>query len=145
AHDRQRSGQCSTISSTCSGGSSRRYRPSCPYWPPRFRPDSFPRGRGGAEGGSCDGGSDEFRELRFKRHSSSATRPSSRPFASTNSPTRNNKAIAVSRSPSRIASASARSTRDHSPPRPWSLPHLNAYLDRSICRRFLWAVLGSHQ
>ena len=90
------------------GGSSRRCLPSCPGWPPRPRPDPFPPGRGGADGGSCDGGSDEFRELRFSRRSSSATRASSRWFASTSSPTRNNNAIAVSRSPSRIASASAR-------------------------------------
>ena len=47
------------------------------------RPERFPPGRGGADGGSCEGGSDEFRELRFSRRSSSATRASSRWFAST--------------------------------------------------------------
>ena len=134
AHERQRSGQCSTISSTCSGGSSRRYLPSCPCCPPRSRPEPFPPGRGGADGGSCDGGSDEFRELRFSRRSSSATRASSRSFASTSrwfastsSSSRSNNPTAVSRSPSRIASASARSTQTRSPPGPRSLPHLNAY------------------
>ncbi len=85
------------------------------------RPDRFPPGRGGADGGSWDGGSDEFRELRFSRRSSSPTRASSRWFASTSSPTRNNNAIAVSRSPSRIASASARSTPQGSPSGPRSL------------------------
>jgi hypothetical protein len=75
----------------------------------RARPKPGWREGGGAEGGSCDGGNDEFRDLRFSRRSSSATRASSRGFASTSSPTRNNNAIAASRSPSRIASASARS------------------------------------
>src|SRR5205814_9212907 len=96
--------------------------PSCPCCPPRFLPDPAPRGRGGADGGSCDGGSDEFRELRFKRRSSSATRASSRSFvstsrrfASTSSSSRNSNATAVSRSPSRIASASARPTQKRSP------------------------------
>jgi hypothetical protein len=65
---------------------------------------------------------DEFRELRLSRRSSSATRASSRWFASTSSPTRNNNATAVSRSPSRIASASARSTAQDSPPAHGSLP-----------------------
>src|SRR6266511_2968371 len=79
-------------------------------------PAPSPRGRGGADGGSCDGGNDEFRELRFSRRSSSATRASrrsfastSRWFASTSSSSRSSKPTAVSRSPSRIASASARS------------------------------------
>ena len=113
AHDRQRSGQCSTTSSTCSGGSSRRCLPSCPGWPPRLRPDRFPPGRGGADGGSCDGGSDEFRELRFSRRSSSATRASSRWFASTSSPTRK----PTTRPPS----------HDHhqGSPRPRPAPHRN--------------------
>jgi len=110
AHDRQRSGQCSTTSSTCPVASSRRCLPSCPGWPPRLRPEPGRRGRGGAEGGSCEGGSDELCELRLSRSSSSATRASSRPFASTSSPIRNSSATAVSRSPSRIASASCRST-----------------------------------
>jgi hypothetical protein len=143
AHDRQRSGQCSTIASTCSGGSSRRYRPSCPCCPPRFRPDPSPRGRRGADGGSCEGGSDEFRELRFRRRSSSATRASSRSFASTrrwfastSSSSRSNNPTAVSRSPSRIASASARSTQNRSPPGRGSLLHLNAYMLCCLtCRR----------
>src|SRR5207244_4965824 len=65
--------------------------------------------RGGTDGGSCDGGSDELRERRLSRRSSSAPRASSRRFDSTSSPIRNNSATAVSRSPSRIASASARS------------------------------------
>jgi hypothetical protein len=78
AHDRQRPGQCSITSSTCSGASNSRCLPSCPSWPPRPRPDPFPRGRGGVDGGSCDGGSDEFRELRLSRRSSSPTRASSR-------------------------------------------------------------------
>src|SRR6266536_5217926 len=33
-----RTGQCSTSSSSCSSGSSRRFLPSCPGWPPRLRP-----------------------------------------------------------------------------------------------------------
>jgi hypothetical protein len=66
-------------------------------------------GPGGTEGGSCDGGSDELRELRFRRRSSSTTRASSRWFASTSSPTRISSATAVSRSPSKMDSASARS------------------------------------
>ena len=105
----QRSGQCSTISSTRSGGSSRRCLPSCPGWPPGVRPEPGRRGRGAADGGSCDGGSDELRELRLSRRSSSTTRASSRRFASTNSPTRKSSATALSRSPSRIASTSTRS------------------------------------
>ena len=64
-------------------GSSRRLLPSCPGWPPRVRPEPGRRGRGSAEGGSCDGGSNELRELRFSRRYSSATRASSRRFAST--------------------------------------------------------------
>jgi hypothetical protein len=110
AHERQRSGQCSTTSSTCTGGSSRRCLPSCPSWPPGLRPLPGPFGRAGAEGGSWEGGSEELRELRLRRCSSSATRASSRRFASTSSPIFINRATAVSRSPSRIASASARST-----------------------------------
>src|SRR6266511_1376102 len=97
-------------SSSRSGDSNRRLRPSWPPWPPGLRPEPCWRGRGGAEGGSCEGGSEEFRELRLSRRSNSATRASSRRFASTSSPTRTSSAIAVSRSPSRIASASARST-----------------------------------
>lgn len=142
AHDPHRLGQCSTISSICSGGSNRRYLPSCPCCPPRLRPDPFPRGRGGADGGSCDGGNDESRELRFSRRSSSATRasrrsfaPTSRWFASTSSSSRSSNPIAVSRSPSRIASASARST----PPnfgvtRRVPAHGLNAYLFMRLCR-----------
>jgi hypothetical protein len=55
------------------------------------------------------GGSEELRELRFSRCSSSATRASNRRFASIRSPTCISSASAGSRSPSRIASASARS------------------------------------
>jgi hypothetical protein len=88
----------------------RKQLPSCPGWPPGLGPLAGFFGRGGAEGGSCEGGNDEFRELRLSRRSSSATRASSRWFASTSSPSRVNSATAVSRSPSRIASASARST-----------------------------------
>ena len=121
AQERHRSGQCSTTSSTRSSASSRRCLPSCPGWPPRLRPEPVRPGRGGAQGGSCDGESDELRELRFSRRSSSATRASNRRFASTSSPTRINNATAVSRSPSRIASASARSTPPRSPHRHGSL------------------------
>src|SRR5207247_10503024 len=97
----------------------------------------------GADGGSCDGGSDEFRELRSRRRSSSPTRASSRSFASTrrwfastSSSSRSNSPTAVSRSPSRIASASARSTQNRSPPGHGSLPHLNAYKNPAISRAF---------
>ena len=48
--------------------------------------------------------------------------------------TATNNATAVSRSPSRIASASARSTPTHSPPGPRSLPRLNAYYGRYRAR-----------
>ena len=136
AHDRHRPGQCSTTPSTRSSGSSRRYLPSCPGWPPRPRSERVPPGRGGADGGSCDGGSDELRELRFSRRSSSTTRASSRWFASTSSPTRTSNVTAVSRPPSRIASASARSTPQNSPPASGSLPRVNAYCKRPISRDF---------
>jgi len=39
---------------------------------------SLPTRPGGTDGGSCDGGSDEFRELRFNRRSSPPSRASSR-------------------------------------------------------------------
>ena len=78
AQARQRSGQCSTTSSTRSSGKSGRLVPSCPGWPPRARPEPGPPGRGGAEGGSCEGGSDELRELRRSRSSSFSTRASRR-------------------------------------------------------------------
>ena len=90
----------------------RKQRPACALVPglaPRLRPEAGLGGRGGAEGGSCEGGSEELRELRLRRCSSSATRASSRRFASISSPTRSRKATAASRSPSRIASAWARS------------------------------------
>jgi len=123
AHARQCSGQCSTISSTRSSGSSGLLLPSCPGWPPGLRPELGFRGRGGAEGGFWEGGSDELRELRLSRCSSSPTRASSRRFASISSPTCMSRTTAASRSPSRIASASARSMRASSPPRARSAPH----------------------
>src|SRR6266545_767936 len=83
--------------------------------PTRALPARTRRRRGRILGGR------NFRELRFSRRSSSATRASSRWFASTSSPTRSNNATAFSRSPSRIASASARSTPQGSPPGPRSL------------------------
>jgi hypothetical protein len=110
AHEPQRSGHWSITSSTCASGSSRRCVPSCPGWPPGLRPLAGFVGRAGADGGSWEGGSEELRELRLRRCSSSATRASSRRFASISSPIRISSATAVSRSPSRIASASARST-----------------------------------
>jgi len=59
-------------------------------------------------------------------------------FASTSSRARNNNATAVSRSPSRVASASARSTPQDSPPRPRSLsPGVNAYQKTRTCRPFV--------
>ncbi len=98
-----RTGQCSTSSSSCSSGSSRRFLPSCPGWPPGLRPLAGVLGRGGAEGGSCDGGSEELREERLSRCSSSPTRASSRRFATTSSSTRKSNVTAASWSPSRIA------------------------------------------
>ena len=94
---------------------SRRQQPpmTCPHAPAARHvadPNGFPPGRGGADGGSCDGGNDEFRELRFNRRSSSPTRASSRPFASTNSPS-----ATTTRSP----------THDHhqGSPQPRPAPH----------------------
>jgi hypothetical protein len=98
AQARQRSGQCSTTSSTRSSGSGGRFLPACPGWPPRSRPEPGRRGRGSADGGSCEGGSDELRELRLSRCSSSLTRASSRRFASSSSPIRISSETAVSRS-----------------------------------------------
>src|SRR6266508_4329447 len=87
------------------------------------------------------GGRDELRELRLSRRSSSATRASSRRFASTSSPIRISSATAASRSPSRIASASARSI----PPNFGATQRvpaqgLNAYPNASICRGFTGAT-----
>ena len=74
-----------------------------------------PLERGGAVGGSWEGGSEELRECRLRRSSSSTRRASSRRFASISSPTRMRRASAVSRSWSSIASASARSMVPSSP------------------------------
>ena len=118
--------------------------------PPRSRPDPLPRGRGAADGGSGDGGNDELRELRLNRRSSSPTRASrcssastSRWFISTNSSSRSNNPIAVSRSPSRTASASTRSTPDDSPPASGSLPGLNAD-EKALHKGFFVARTGDN-
>ena len=59
---RQRSGQCSTTSSTAHAGSSERPWPSWPSWAPRSRPEgSLPRR--GRDGASELGGREELREL----------------------------------------------------------------------------------
>ena len=146
AHDPHRPGQCSTISSTCSGGSSRRFLPSCPCCPPRLRPDPFPPGRGDTDGGSCDGGNDNSANSDSADARARPPEPrgahSHRPAADSPRPTRLVEAAtrsAVSRSPPRIASASTRSTPHDSPPANGSLPRLNAYL---LCCRSLQRPTG---
>jgi hypothetical protein len=100
-------------SSTRSSGSSGRCLPTCPGWPPGRPPEPGFRARGGAEGGSCEGGSDELRELRFSRCSSSLTRASSNWFRSISSPT-----ATTARPPSRDR------PRGSPPPRPAPHPRI---------------------
>ena len=61
----QRSGQCSTTSSTAHAGNSSRPWPSCPGWAPSERPErSLPRAGRRLPGGSELGGSEELRDER---------------------------------------------------------------------------------
>lgn len=57
---RQRSETTPTTSSTCLTGRSARWPPRWPGWPPRFRPLAGAFHRGGAWGGSVEGGHGEF-------------------------------------------------------------------------------------
>ena len=108
-HFSQRFGHWSWTSFACSKASNALFLPWCPRLPPGLRPESGVCGRGGAVGASWECGSEELREVRFRRCSRSVTRASRRRLASINSPIRRSRMIAVSQSPSIIASASARS------------------------------------
>ena len=60
-----------------------------------------------------------------------------RPSSVNKKASRSSNPTAISRSPSRIASASARSTQKRSPPEQRSLPHLNAYATNNHAERGL--------
>ena len=135
AHAWHRSGQRSTITSTRSSGSSRLLVPSCPGWPPGLRPELGFRGRGGAEVGSWEGGSDELRELRRNRSSSFSTRASSRSYRASSA---RMKPTQCSRPASKMTSASCRSTpQDFAAKRRVPAQVLNAYPHSLFCRAFL--------
>src|SRR5205814_905570 len=59
-------------SSTWSGGNKARWRPVCPGWAPRCRGLADREGRGGACGGSEEGGREELAEWWFARTCNSA-------------------------------------------------------------------------
>src|SRR3989304_5685206 len=86
-HVAQLTGLSTTIWLTDSTGLSDRPCPGWPVCPPAFRPEGGGFGRGGALGGSDDGGFDELRDVWLTRSSSSARRFWSAATVSSRDPT----------------------------------------------------------